>query len=36
MQFCKWFEARSISSLLSVIVRVKVVMKRTVSLIDID
>jgi len=28
--FCKWFEPRSISSSYSVIVRVKVVLKRTV------
>ena len=27
---CKWFEPRSISTLLSVIVRVSVVLKRTV------
>ena len=27
---CKWFEPRSISSLLSVIVRVSIVLKRTV------
>ena len=28
--FCKWFEPRSIGSLLSVIVRVSIVLKRTV------
>ena len=33
--YCKWFEPRSISSLLSVIVRVSVLLKRTV-VVDID
>ena len=33
--FCKWFEPMSISSLSSVIVRARVVMKRTV-VVDID
>ena len=28
--YCKWFEPKSISSLLSVIVRVSIVLKRTV------
>ena len=30
LNYCKWFEPRSISSLLSVIVRVSIVLKRTV------
>ena len=30
LKHCKWFEPRSISSLLSVIVRVSIVLKRTV------
>ena len=35
LNICKWFEARRISTLLSVIVRVSVVLKRTV-VVDID